>query len=294
MVDLPLHHLVDRRASASRDSSTAPSCAADAASCAAARADCAARARGWRGTRPCAGRRRAATRALSPVAVTSFQSAMTPSTPPRSVAKRREHVAEVGLGARCCRRRAAAVTLVARRAVRPVCITACSCVAKLPHFREVRRARAFPCTCAAADSSRDTRRWQESNDEVGTAQHRGRNRRLREQARERRRARPLTPGLQAAELELRGDARQQLARAERLDEVVVGAGLPAPRCAPPRRRAPRAGSRDVRSVADRRAARAAAPKPSRPGIITSVSTRSGGAARAAASAAAPSAAASTS
>ena len=40
--------------------------------------------------------------------------------------------------------------------------------------------------------------------------------------------------------EMRGDAGEQLARAERLDEIVVGAGAERLRCAPPRRRAPTA------------------------------------------------------
>ena len=75
-------------------------------------------------------------------------------------------------------------------------------------------------------------------------------------------------------------ARHQLARGERLDQVVVGAGrqpLDARLLAGARRQH---DDRDVRGAGVARAAPRSSPKPSRPGIITSVSTRSGGARRA--------------
>jgi hypothetical protein len=92
---------------------------------------------------------------------------------------------------------------------------------RTPAFPEARRAA--PSVVAAADH-RAIRVIGKIEDEVGTAQHRGRNRRLRKQAREPR-ALGRDAGLQAAKLEPCGDARQQLARAEGLDEVVVGTSL---------------------------------------------------------------------
>ena len=77
------------------------------------------------------------------------------------------------------------------------------------------------------------------------------------------------------------DARQELARAERLDEVVVRAGLPMPstRASSPARAESRI-DRHVAQCARRRAARASSPKPSRRGIITSAERRGRAARRA--------------
>ena len=80
-----------------------------------------------------------------------------------------------------------------------------------------------------------------------------------------------------ASSQVRVDAGEQLARRERLDQVVVGAGLEAldARLL--------AGARREQDHRERRASRGSArsarsrPKPSSPGIITSVRTRSGGA-----------------
>ena len=99
---------------------------------------------------------------------------------------------------------------------------------------------------------------------------------------------------QPRQLELRRHAGEQLAGAERLDQVLVGAGaepLDARLLAGPRREQ---DDRDRRGVAASARIAAIRPKPSRPGIITSASTRSGGRARMLASAAWPSATASTS
>ena len=96
----------------------------------------------------------------------------------------------------------------------------------------------------------------------------------------------------AAQLEQRADARQQLARGEGLDDVVVGArveALDARLLAGARRQQ---HDRNARSAAIR-AHRASRPKPSSCGIMTSLRIRSGVARRAAASASAPSATAST-
>ena len=70
------------------------------------------------------------------------------------------------------------------------------------------------------------------------------------------------------------DARQQLARRERLDQVVVGAGLqPLERASSPAR-ADSIMTGMSRVASSARSARSS-PKPSSSGIITSVSTRSG-------------------
>ena len=97
-----------------------------------------------------------------------------------------------------------------------------------------------------------------------------------------------------AMLRCRRDLRQQLARAERLDQVVVGAGLPGPRRAlssPARADTRMTGKVRVRGSARSSRSR---PKPSRRGIMMSASTRSGMRLAIAASAASPSATASTS
>ena len=70
-------------------------------------------------------------------------------------------------------------------------------------------------------------------------------------------------------------ARQQLAGRERLDQVVVGAGLePLDRASSPARAESIITGTSV--VAGSARSAASSPKPSRSGIITSVSTRSGG------------------
>ena len=89
------------------------------------------------------------------------------------------------------------------------------------------------------------------------------------------------------------DPGDQLARRERLGQIIVGAGVQsfdARLFAGPR------GEQDHRQIAQLRVARSSRsrPKPSRPGIMTSVSSRSGFLARIAASAAWPSETVSTS
>ena len=85
-----------------------------------------------------------------------------------------------------------------------------------------------------------------------------------------RRARPL---------EVNTDARHQLARRERLDQVVVGAGLqPSTRASSPARAESRMTGMSA-GFADRPRSARSRPNPSRFGIITSVSIRSGRAAR---------------
>ena len=94
-------------------------------------------------------------------------------------------------------------------------------------------------------------------------------------------------------LQLRLDARHQLARRERLDQVVVRAGVQAVDArlvAGARRQHDDGDGRQLARPARRRRSSA---KPSSAGIITSVRIRSGGSRSAAASAAAPSATAST-
>ena len=81
-------------------------------------------------------------------------------------------------------------------------------------------------------------------------------------------------------LEVRLDAGQQLAGAERLDQVVVGAGLHALDPALLAGAGRQQDDRHARACVGVGAQRASRPKPSSRGIMTSVSTRSGGFARA--------------